>query len=151
MIAVYLAMLETDVDRDKFMKLYESYEKKLFAIALRILENNEKAEDAVQQAWLRIIQHWERVSCLEWDLAGGYAVTTVKNAAIDILRQEKRVEPLPATWDPPAREESQDEYQYLVSTFYTNALIEKSFFRPFEKAQSKKCIFLSTLSFLLLC
>ena len=24
MIAVYLAMLETDVDRDKFMKLYES-------------------------------------------------------------------------------------------------------------------------------
>lgn len=89
MIAVYLAMLETDVDRDKFMKLYESYEKKLFAVALRILENNEKAEDAVQQAWLRIIQHWERVSCLEWDLAGGYAVTTVKNAAIDILRQEK--------------------------------------------------------------
>ena len=43
MIAVYLAMLETDVDRDKFMKLYESYEKKLFAVALRILENNEKA------------------------------------------------------------------------------------------------------------
>ena len=38
MIAVYLAMLETDVDRDKFMKLYESYEKKLFAVALRILE-----------------------------------------------------------------------------------------------------------------
>ena len=119
MIAVYLAMLETDVDRDKFMKLYESYEKKLFAVALRILENNEKAEDAVQQAWLRIIQHWERVSCLEWDLAGGYAVTTVKNAAIDILRQEKRVEPLPATWDPPAREESQDEYQYLVSLIQT--------------------------------
>ena len=26
MIAVYLAMLETDVDRDKFMKLYESYD-----------------------------------------------------------------------------------------------------------------------------
>ena len=34
MIAVYLAMLETDVDRDKFMKLYESYEKKLFAMDL---------------------------------------------------------------------------------------------------------------------
>ena len=124
MIAVYLAMLETDVDRDKFMKLYESYEKKLFAVALRILENNEKAEDAVQQAWLRIIQHWERVSCLEWDLAGGYAVTTVKNAAIDILRQEKRVEPLPATWDPPAREESQDEYQYLVATVYKGNIIK---------------------------
>lgn len=27
MIAVYLAMLESDEDRSKFMKLYESYEK----------------------------------------------------------------------------------------------------------------------------
>ena len=42
-------------------------------------------------------------------------------------------------------------YVFIISTFYTNALIEKGFFRPFEKAQSKKCIFLSTLSFLLLC
>ena len=115
MIAAYIAMLESDEDCSKFMQLYESYEKKLYAVALRILENKEKAEDAVQQAWLRMLQHWERVSCLDWDLAGGYAVTTVKNAAIDILRQEKRIEPLPTTWDPPAREERQDEYQYLVS------------------------------------
>ena len=119
MIAVYLAMLETDVDRDKFMKLYESYEKKLFAIALRILENNEKAEDAVQQAWLRIIQHWERVSCLEWDLAGGYALTTVKTAAFDILRLVIRVVPLPARWDPRAVFVRYVEYQYLVSLIQT--------------------------------
>ena len=50
MIAVYLAMLETDVDRDKFMKLYESYEKKLFAIALRILENKGRHEQKHQQS-----------------------------------------------------------------------------------------------------
>ena len=42
-------------------------------------------------------------------------------------------------------------YIFIISTFYTNALIGKGFFCPFEKAQSKKCIFLSTLSFLLLC
>ena len=37
MIAVYLAMLESDEDRNNFMKLYESYEKKLFAVAFRHL------------------------------------------------------------------------------------------------------------------
>ena len=42
-------------------------------------------------------------------------------------------------------------YIFIISTFYTNALIGKGFFCPFKKAQSKKCIFLSTLSFLLLC
>lgn len=50
MIAVYLAMLETDVDRDKFMKLYESYEKKLFAIGILcyfLTRNNEKYIDVV--------------------------------------------------------------------------------------------------------
>lgn len=100
MIAVYLAMLETDVDRDKFMKLYESYEKKLFAVALRILENNEKAEDAVQQAWLRIIQHWERVSCLEWDLAGGYAVTTVKKCCNRYSSARKKSRTTPCDMGP---------------------------------------------------
>lgn len=119
MVAVYPAMQEADEDRNKFMRLYESYEKKLFAIALRILGNHEKAEDAVQQAWLHILQHWERVSCLNCDLAGGYAVTTVKNAAIDFLRQEKRAVPLPITWTPPVREEGQDEYQYLVALIQT--------------------------------
>ena len=42
-------------------------------------------------------------------------------------------------------------YIFIISTFCTNALIGKGFFCPFEKAQSKKCIFLSTLSFLRLC
>lgn len=115
MLVLYLALLETEEDQQKFTHLYEVYEKKLYAVTLRILGNPTQAEDAVQQAWLNLLQHWDRVKTLSWDAAGGYAVTTAKNAALDIFRAESRTMVIPDFWDPPARSEDKDEYDYLVS------------------------------------
>lgn len=56
MLTTCLAMLETEADRQKFTRLYEALEKKVYAVALRVLGNPEQAEDAAQQAWLRLIQ-----------------------------------------------------------------------------------------------
>ena len=115
MLAIYLAMLETEADQQQFTKLYEAYEKKLYAVALRILGDSTRAEDAVQQAWLQLLRSWERVSVLNWEEACGYAVTTVKNAALDLVRAESRTVSFPEAWDPPAREEDESGYAYLVS------------------------------------
>ena len=115
MLALYLSMLETEGDQQKFTQLYEAYEKKLYAVALRILGNPTQAEDAAQQTWLKLLQHWERVSTLSWDEVGGYAVTTAKNAALDMLRTESRTTSIPDSWEPPARSDNEDEYHYLVS------------------------------------
>lgn len=115
MLAMYLSMLETPEDRERFTRLYEAWEKKLYAVALRISGDPSRAEDAVQQTWLRLLQRWEQVSALSWDEAGGYAVTVVKNAAIDFLRKERRTARFPETWDAPAREDGVEDYAYLVS------------------------------------
>ena len=115
MLTMFLAMLETEADRQKFTQLYEAMEKKIYAVALRILGSPEQAEDAAQQAWLRLIQKWELVSALSWEKAGGYAVTAAKNAALDLTRLQSRTVPLPEDWDPPAQETGGDGYQYLVS------------------------------------
>ncbi len=45
----------------------------------------EWVEDAVQQARLKLVQNWERVSALPWGETEGYVATVVKNAALDIL------------------------------------------------------------------
>lgn len=45
---MFLAMLETDGDRERFLRLHSAYEKKLYAVALRILGDPAQAEDAVQ-------------------------------------------------------------------------------------------------------
>ena len=115
MLAVYLAMLETEEDQRRFTRLYEAYEKKVYAVSLRILGDPTRAEDAAQQTWFQLLRRWERVSALPWDETEGYAVTAAKNCALDILRTERRTAAFPEDWDPPAREEREDEYDYLVS------------------------------------
>lgn len=115
MLAICLAMLETERDQRRFIKLYNTYEKKVYLTALRFLGNPTQAEDAAQQTWVQLLRSWERVSALSWSQTGGYVATVAKNAALDVLRTEGQLEPLPENWDPPAREERQEEYAYLVS------------------------------------
>lgn len=115
MLAICLAMLETEGDQRRFIKLYNAYEKKVYLTALRFLGNPTQAEDAAQQTWVRLLRSWDRVCALSWSQTGGYVATVAKNAALDILKTEGQAEPLPENWDPPAREERQEEYAYLVS------------------------------------
>ncbi len=115
MLAIYLAMLETEADQRRFTRLYEVYEKTVYAVALRVLGDPTRAEDAAQQTWFQLLRRWERVSALPWDETEGYVVTAAKNCAMDILRTERRTVAFPEDWDPPAREEREEEYGYLVS------------------------------------
>lgn len=115
MLAICLAMLESEQDQRQFTRLFEAYEKTIYAVALRILGNPTRAEDAAQQTWLKLLQNWDRVSSLPWEETEGYVVTVSKNCALDILRAERRTTAFPEDWDPPAREEHQEEYDYLVS------------------------------------
>ncbi len=115
MLAICLAMLETEQDQRRFTQLFEAHEKKIYAVALRILGDPTRAEDAAQQTWLQLAQNWDRVSALPWKETEGYTVTVAKNCALDILRAERRTTAFPEDWDPPAREDRQEEYDYLVS------------------------------------
>ena len=115
MLAICLAMLETEQDQRRFTRLFEAHEKKIYAVVLRILGDPTRAEDAAQQTWLKLVQNWDRVSALPWKETEGYTVTVAKNCALDILRAEQKTVAFPEDWDPPAQEERQEEYDYLVS------------------------------------
>ena len=115
MLAICLSMLETEQDQRRFIKLYNAYEKKVYLTALRFLGNPTQAEDAAQQTWVRLLRSWERVCALSWSQTGGYVATVAKNATLDVLKTEGQTEPFPENWDPPAREEHQEEYAYLIS------------------------------------
>lgn len=57
MLAIYLAMLETGADQRRFTRFYEAYEKTVYAVALRVLGDPTRAEDAAQQTWLQLIKN----------------------------------------------------------------------------------------------
>ena len=84
------------------MKLHTAYEQKLYRIALKILRSHELAEDAVQQSWVQVIQHFEKVKQVPWGAVDGYLVVIVKNVSMTMLRKENHTDPLPEDWDAPA-------------------------------------------------
>ncbi|MDD3346882.1 sigma-70 family RNA polymerase sigma factor [Oscillibacter sp.] len=104
MLPMLLAMLEDEEDQRKFLKLHSAYEKKLYRIALQILRSQTLAEDAVQQSWLQIIQHFEEIKKIPWDGIEGYVVVVAKNVSLTMLKKERRTDPLPEDWDAPAPE-----------------------------------------------
>ena len=58
MLAFFLAVLETETERQQFTALYEQYHDRMEQIALNILGEQHDAEDAVQNSFLQIIRHF---------------------------------------------------------------------------------------------
>ena len=49
MLAICLAALESEEDQRRFTRLYEAHERSVYLVALRILGDPSRAEDAAQQ------------------------------------------------------------------------------------------------------
>lgn len=58
---VYLTLLNTDEEKEKFSTLYDTYYKQLLYVAIKMLNNQEKAEDCVHETFLRLIKHIDKI------------------------------------------------------------------------------------------
>lgn len=87
---LYLAMIETPADKLKFEQLYEKYRYLMYYVAYKILGNHEDAEDAVQQAFLSIIQHFDKINLVESPKTRSFVVIITERKAIDLLRHRNR-------------------------------------------------------------
>ena len=86
---VYLQMIEAPEERSKFEELYLLYRDTMYAVAYRILQNPQEAEDAVHHAFLKIIENISKIQEIDCPKTKGYIVTIVENRAIDIYRRKK--------------------------------------------------------------
>ena len=85
-------------DRSAFRRLYDEAAPKLFGVSLRILANRGDAEEATQEAFVRI---WQRAGRFRSDRgsAPGWIVAIARNAAIDRLRPAQGARPATSpTW-----------------------------------------------------
>ncbi len=85
-------MLETPEEQSRFTALYETYRYLLWYVAKDILKDRDLAEDAVQEAYLTLARHMDRVEEVNSPRTKRFLVTIVKSRAIDILRRQRRVE-----------------------------------------------------------
>ena len=88
---MFLFMAETldPADKKKIEILYERYGKKMFAVSNRILNDKNLSEDALQNSFLSIVKHIERINLYDEDGLEGYVISIAKNEAYNILRSRK--------------------------------------------------------------
>ena len=85
MISAALAILKTEEERNELSEFYEENKKRFYAIAFSKLHNREAAEDAVQEAFLRIADRPERFFALPAGNRRAYMDVTVRNIAVDMF------------------------------------------------------------------
>lgn len=84
---LFLMMLESPEDKSKFEELYHSYRNLMYYIAREILHDNGLAEDAVQEAFYRIVKNFSKIGEINCNKTRNYIVLIIRSAAIDIYRK----------------------------------------------------------------
>lgn len=90
MLLFYLSVVDTADDKTLLERLYLDYRVLMKRIAYKILGDDALAEDAVHNAFLRIISNLEKFydkSCQETE---GLIVIIIRSASIDMYRKRRR-------------------------------------------------------------
>lgn len=98
MLSYLLAALESEEDKRRFTELYEENHVRAEQTALRILRDPHDAEDAVQNAFLQVIHHFDEISEIPCKKLGFWIISIVKNEALMILRRKQKELPQ-EDWD----------------------------------------------------
>lgn len=77
----------------KAEQLYIKYWHLMCHVAMEILQNSADAEDAVQQAFLYLMLHMDRLGDIDSPATRAYVTLTAKHRAIDLYRSRRRCEP----------------------------------------------------------
>ena len=77
------------MNSDDFNEYVRQQSRKLFGYAFRILLNQEEAEDAVQEVFIKLWNMREKLD--EYESIEALAITVTKNYCIDQLRKQKHV------------------------------------------------------------
>ncbi|MDE6036092.1 MAG: sigma-70 family RNA polymerase sigma factor [Ruminococcus sp.] len=90
MINIYLSVLDTAEDKAEFEDLYIKYKQRMYAVAYKILNNVEDAEDAVHNAFLKIADNFEKIKKISCQELPSYIVIIIRNTSINIYRKNQK-------------------------------------------------------------
>ena len=87
---LYLQMLETPEEKSLFEQIYLEYRGLMYHVAYEILHNDQDAEDAVHQAFVKIVENIKKIDDPVCPKTHGYVVTIVEHQAIDQYRKRQK-------------------------------------------------------------
>lgn len=80
-------MVKSSQQKEKLHQLYALYEQPLYRIAYAILHQTEQAEDAVSDAFLKIIPHLDQIESPDSPKTKAFLIQVIRNTAINQYRK----------------------------------------------------------------
>lgn len=125
---------------DVIEALYALYEQQMYHEAYRVLRDEYLAEDAVQEAFLRLIRNRDKLCDADSPAVRRYVYKAVRCAALDIYRRQKKSRENLCEWDEKAENVCYEEsFEASVSLSALDELPQKYFF-------IMKCLFFDGLT-----
>lgn len=91
MLAFLLSTLESNEDKEIFTKIYVQYRPLMERTATRILKEPSDIEDAVQNAFVQIIRHFDKIYEIPREELPFWIISIVKNEALLIIRKSQKM------------------------------------------------------------
>lgn len=117
MLVYYLQMLDTPEQKIRFEQIYIKYRGMMYCIANKILQNDQDAEDAVHNAFLKMIKHFSKIQNTPLKDLAPLVTVIARNEAISVLRKRKDEAPLEDWENYVEASETITDYQGLVDSF----------------------------------
>jgi len=90
LLPAILAIYETQAEKDHVTALFEAHHRAMYHEARQIPTSHEDAEDAVQEAFVIIHDHLDKLTNITCHKTRGYVVLVAKNLAKNMLRKRRR-------------------------------------------------------------
>lgn len=91
MLSVYLMMIDNSDDKVKFEKVYKSFKNIMLNRAYEIVKDRQLAEDAVHNAFLKIINNLPKIYDADSNETKWYVIVIVTNEAKKIYNKENKI------------------------------------------------------------
>lgn len=113
MLMVYLMALDGLGEKARFLWIYTHLRHRMYRAALVLLRDEDRAQEAVQESFKKIISRFSKIYALSAEETAPYVVTIVENTAKDMLRARRPTQALEAVvWEPPAAEDAESASGY---------------------------------------
>ena len=90
MIGLFLNLLDTQSEKDKFIKLYDKYKNMLYWISYGKTQSCQDAEECVQETFFYVAKHFEKIGDVNSSQTKGYLATIVTGFSIDVYNKSKK-------------------------------------------------------------
>lgn len=87
---IYLQMLDTPEEKSKFETLYYTHRRTMLHIAMQILKDHQLAEDAVQEAFIRLAKNFSKIGQVDCPRTRLFVVIIVRNISFTMRTEQQK-------------------------------------------------------------